>query len=104
MQRYACIDKAGKIIWANRSFDEKPPDPVGKGWVIVPVIDEKPAYDGSTHDAFKVDLVFNGDHVAQIWEVRPKPEPEPDLIEARFTAIEARLAALDGGASGIKVR
>ena len=74
--RYACLDRDGNILWHNRHFDEKPPDPVGKGWRIVPVA-EVPSPDfNSRLETASVAYVVDGDQVVQRWTVTQRSDAE----------------------------
>jgi hypothetical protein len=98
MQRYACIDKDGNILWADRRFAEKPADPVGKGWRIVPVIEEKPEFAPETQKLASASIHVRDGEVVEVWQVEdlpPPPPPFPNVLQI-IADLTARVDALEG--------
>lgn len=93
-QRYACIDKDGAVIWANRRFEEKPADPIGKGWRILPVVEEKPDYDGNTEEIYIAGHVERDGVVIETWAVKKRERTPAEILEDRLATLEEQVAKL----------
>lgn len=81
MPRFACIDQNGNVLWSDRNFAEKPADPIGKGWRIVPVIEERPALDVKKQRHANPSVLVGDGIVVEVWQVEDLPPlpAMPDL-------------------------
>ncbi|HQR39317.1 MAG TPA: hypothetical protein PLF26_13070 [Blastocatellia bacterium] len=79
MALFACVDQANTILKYIEQGTQ-PPDPVGKGWKWLPVVDTNPAItDAATQVKEGPVITVNPNtNVTRVWTVRSKTAPELD--------------------------
>lgn len=88
---FALVDKADAVLRVV-SFDGKPEDLPHKGWRWLPVVDAVPDYDRSTQSIEADGWIVADGTATRTYATKVRQRS----LEERLTALEARVAALDG--------